>query len=1508
LVLKHIEHTEVRDMKKNVGMNSRKWAPLLAGVTAAAALLWGCFNPTLHVPAVDAPSADVPSAGGSSGPGIPWEEFTVTLRIGDWGADGSGRAVVGPGTGDIQYGSIRNTAQIIVVDAEGGIAYFQQTRRARDDDTNISFEVQNLWVGRRYHFLLLMGHQERDYNAEKALADPWPPESDYIWKKDGDDKELPPTLLAAGLLADQTIPDGETTISITMKPLVVDTVFEYGGVTAQAALGGIEMPSGVDASLACTITGGGLAVLVDAQNKAAQYGGVSNWGGLTLAGQETILGLDPAPDTPETPDPPVLGGADHNRIVLDLGARPDGTRGWANFNLKYVPFNLREAGTPDDNPWDGIDETGGHEPVWIIRNGVNDLAQDSRTVFPNPSVSTASPWSAAKNGNGAVRFNTSGALIDLTNLIPEPVPGGAPVTSFSTAQYNGTVTWNPADSVFKEGTAYTAMVTLSPLGGYVFPSANIKGKHSGSDGPVPVTHTYDLSLYIPVPVAGVIPVTSVSTPTMDIGITWRSRETTRNWYYPDNRWSASVTDPFEKGTIYGAAITLTAKGGHTFDPNVMFRYPDYPKDVSYTYTDDPERYSTFSPLVPVTAGEKAPIRGYYTYNYIPNNGTQPDGTSVSVTGDNRSRAWTWQKSLAERTTLVSDRLKTTYNGADITEPEALTKRFLMVGFNDTQDVAPAHPGPPPGGPAGGGLFASVTFNRIRVPLNADYADASFSYVKTMLAKAKADGTEFMSVKLNERHSKTGTGGDTDLSEGNSFTTGTGPREVVIDGGGRLLRASESNGSTISVGDGVTLTLRNIILENSTVGSAVTVAGGGRLILEDGAVIRGSVAGGTSDTGTGGGVHVAANGTLTMRGGTISGNRVTSDIFGNYPAYGGGVYVAGVFIMEGGAVSGNAAAGQKEAYGGGVYVAGGGSFEMKGGTVSGNVLTTSLSTGDSKRYGGGVYVAAGGAFTKNGGTIYGGTESYTVLINTVTRSGGGSAEGDGVFLTAGKFRNAATGPEVYLNSADGFNWEGGNAWEGITPVSGGSGTIGTLAAGQAVWHKFTAPSAGTYLLQWQDGDEHGSSSYTADIKVSGYRSNGSLEFEGIDKGYKAPRFLSLGAGETIYMKVEGMTAPSNGSYAIQCAAPSQPTKDQVQELSIEGEADWYMFTALSAGTYLLKWEDYNYGSGYTANIMAAAYRSDRTTALYPSHGKPVNDSSGGWHNSPYKDTWHSYWNQVNNMGFIWNEYPDLQPFSLAAGETIYVKVVSQTELTNVDGGYNPYPAFTPQPTGSYKLWWEALPTIAASGWTEGNLAAGWQHDWYSFTATTAGTYLLQWQDSAEHGASSYGADIKVSAFTYNSPGLSAATPSAVAEEDAGYVTPKRIKLDAGQTAYVRVISNGGASYGSYGLRYYQNLGEDLAHELTAGDQVDWYSFTAGTSGTYYLQWEDVNEQAAGLYTGNIKVSAHLGLMPLLGGGVTGGYTILRSLGYLSAGQTVTVKVETNSGQESEKGNYTIRVYQ
>jgi hypothetical protein len=229
------------------------------------------------------------------------------------------------------------------------------------------------------------------------------------------------------------------------------------------------------------------------------------------------------------------------------------------------------------------------------------------------------------------------------------------------------------------------------------------------------------------------------------------------------------------------------------------------------------------------------------------------------------------------------------------------------------------------------------------------------------------------------------------SSGIVFTSGTGgncPPYLIFDGGDRKFKIPA--GTSITVGKGVTLTLKNITFKsnaNTTV-PLIKVVNGGTLILEANATISGD---GKENTYSDGGlVFVDSGGTLVMKDGTISGGTATA---GN----GGGVFVAngGTFTMNGGDTSGNTAG----VNGGGVYVADGGKFTMSGGTINGNTAVGN---------GGGVYVETSGTFSKTGGTIYG---------NTGTADANSAVNGKAVFVDSGsdKKRDTTAEPADKLDS-------------------------------------------------------------------------------------------------------------------------------------------------------------------------------------------------------------------------------------------------------------------------------------------------------------------------------------------------------------------------------------------------------------------------------------------------------------------------------------------------------------
>ena len=133
---------------------------------------------------------------------------------------------------------------------------------------------------------------------------------------------------------------------------------------------------------------------------------------------------------------------------------------------------------------------------------------------------------------------------------------------------------------------------------------------------------------------------------------------------------------------------------------------------------------------------------------------------------------------------------------------------------------------------------------------------------------------------------------------------------------------------------------------------------------------GTITHASSKTGRGGGVYVySGSGTFNMYGGSITGNRATGD--------GGGVYVdGGGFTMSGGTIGGTKTGETNTATygGGGVYAKA--NFEMTGGSITGN---------ETNR-GGGVYVTGKGSFTMSASAD--GQNIPSITGNNATENGGG----------------------------------------------------------------------------------------------------------------------------------------------------------------------------------------------------------------------------------------------------------------------------------------------------------------------------------------------------------------------------------------------------------------------------------------------------------------------------------------------------------------------------------------
>jgi hypothetical protein len=419
-------------------LNLRWEFGILAALLAAA----GCFNPIAppSKPPVKAEAAE--AASGSR----PYEPYTVNVYLNGDGPP-AGRSVAGPTKERISGPNIRNYVQVIAIDmATGEITGFTESRRTGLSQAAASLTLKGLVAGHTYGILYLEGHWERDYAAETA-------DGDYAYTGN------PPTLLGAGY---KDLPfSGGDSVTITVWPIYVDTVFTAAGLTVEPVVNAGK-PGVVNlVPAAWTVnwkilrgesgSSSGLGDLITAQRAAG-----SEEYGIIPKSLKAVLREDGYGET--SPIPALTG----HTVTLPLRDYTNISRtggGSVNFALQFVPFNLTEG-------WDRHDaisvfDLAAGPPVWVIRNGLNDFPQDQLTDFEkfgNVPISEA-------NGNGAVRFMSAD---------PPPAAEGklvvwggtykAPFINFTTSGYDGTAqVWYAIGPANAAAPAYSAFTLLGNI-------------------------------------------------------------------------------------------------------------------------------------------------------------------------------------------------------------------------------------------------------------------------------------------------------------------------------------------------------------------------------------------------------------------------------------------------------------------------------------------------------------------------------------------------------------------------------------------------------------------------------------------------------------------------------------------------------------------------------------------------------------------------------------------------------------------------------------------------------------------------------------------------------------------------------------------------------------------------------------------------------------------------------------------------------------------------------------
>jgi len=312
--------------------------------------------------------------------------------------------------------------------------------------------------------------------------------------------------------------------------------------------------------------------------------------------------------------------------------------------------------------------------------------------------------------------------------------------------------------------------------------------------------------------------------------------------------------------------------------------------------------------------------------------------------------------------------------------------------------------------------------------------------------------------------------------------------------------------------------------------------------------------------------------------------------------------------------------------------------------------------------------------------------------------------------------------------------------------------GSVATGEAKWYKFDAASEAKYNVQWKDEDF--SDDYTAWIKVTAYKSDGTTKISGIDgaTGWSYPRPVS-GVSGTVYLKVEPYNSIASyaGTYAIRFYDPAVVVPQIPLSIS--------SVKATPVPNIIITWS-YIYSTGGVTGVNV--YRSTSETGTYTKLGTVT-----GTLTSSYTDT------------------------TVTAGNTYWYKVASYNSVGERDKS-DAMSDTVPNASSVKSL------TVGTTSTALTEDTIGTEVIWYKFTATSGITYNVQWADSWQKpDGSTYTGDILVSAFKSDGTSI-------FQNYDDGWTSPRTVSSVSG-TVYIKVeayIYNGAAKTGTYGIKVYQ----------------------------------------------------------------------------------------------------------
>ena len=466
------------------------------------------------------------------------------------------------------------------------------------------------------------------------------------------------------------------------------------------------------------------------------------------------------------------------------------------------------------------------------------------------------------------------------------------------------------------------------------------------------------------------------------------------------------------------------------------------------------------------------------------------------------------------------------------------------------------------------------------------------------------------------------------ASGSSVITVNGGKLILCDcdsfGYGKITGGSTSNGGGVCVNGG-TFTMKSGVISSNTAsknGGGVYVSSSGTFNMSGGTISSNNANGGGDGNG-GGGVYVNG-GTFTMSGGTISGNTAT------YAGGGVCMYSSGTFNMTGGTISGNQAkhGGGVQVYGDGTFTlssngeiktntatinAGGvsvsGTFNMKGGTISGNKATSGEGGGIRVNGGAKVAVSSGtitGNEAKDGGGVYVNSNSATLTISGGTISSNkASGNGGGVCVNGGGILTM-TGGDITGNEASG---NGGGVYSCGTFTMSDESAISENKATSGNGGGVDVSSKGTFTMKNGTISEN-SANYGGGVclesgtfAMSGgtISDNSASSGNGVYVGGSSSTFIMTGGNLTDDVYINGGEVTISGGYFSESAYKS--VESYIDEDSVgvhlvdfatayssvyssgrsKRSAEGYTYAVYSDGNYDIDDIDVTYGDKYEVKV-------------------------------------------------------------------------------------------------------------------------------------------------------------------------------------------------------------------------------------------------------------------------------------------------------------------------------------